>query len=58
MGKTDNLKADTSPYPEYLLFVREFYYLMCPPLSPDHRNIEINNTDKPSLCTSLFIGNN
>ena len=38
------------------LYVKEFYYLMCPPLSFDHRNIEINNTDKPSLCTCLFIG--
>ena len=31
---------------------------MCPPLSFDHRNIEINNTEKPSLCTCQFIGNN
>ena len=31
-------------------------YLMCPPLSFDHRNIKINNIDKPSLHTCLFIG--
>ena len=34
------------------------YYLMCPPLSSDHHNIEINNTDKPSLHTCLFTGVN
>ena len=27
-------------------------------LSSDHRNIEINNTEKPSLCICLFIGDN
>ena len=27
-------------------------------LSFDHRNIEINNTDKPSLCICLFTGDN
>ena len=31
-------------------------YLMCPPLSLDHRNIEINNINKLSLYTCLFIG--
>ena len=40
----------------YILLL--FYYLMCPPLSFDHRDIEINNTEKPSLCTRLFTGNN
>ena len=30
----------------------------CHPLSFDHRNIEINNTEIPSLCTRLFIGDN
>ena len=31
---------------------------MYPPLSSDHRNIKINNTDKPSLHTCLFTGFN
>ena len=43
---------------EGYLYVKEFYCLMCPPLSFDHCSIEINNTNKPSLCTCLFIGNN
>ena len=31
----------------YCIFdVKKFYYLMCPPLSFDYRNIEINNIDK------------
>ena len=30
-------------------------YMMCPPLSFDHLNIEINNIDQPSLYTRLFI---
>ena len=38
------------------LYVKKSYYLMCPPLSFDHRNIEINNIDKPSLYTCLLIG--
>ena len=38
------------------LNVKKFYYLMCPPLSFDHRNIEINNIDKSSLYARLFIG--
>ena len=31
---------------------------MCPPISFDHHNIEINITKKPSLCTRLFTGDN
>ena len=51
----------STPHLLYSLFtpklnVKKFYYLMCPPLSFDHRNIEINNIDKPSLYTCLFIG--
>ena len=38
------------------IYVKEFYYLICPPLSFDHQDIEINNIDKPSLYTGLFIG--
>ena len=51
----------STPHLYYSLFatklnVKKFYYLMCPPLSFDHRNIKINNIDKPSLNTCLFIG--
>ena len=36
--------------------VNKFHYLMFPPLSFDHHNIEINNINKPSLYTCLSIG--
>ena len=41
-----------------LLSVLYFDQLLCPPLSFNHRNIKINNTDKPSLHTCLFTGEN
>ena len=37
-------------------FSYNWVYLMFPPLSFDHRNIEINNIDKLSLYARLFIG--
>ena len=50
--KVSILLLRVSPYLSFTLNT------MCPPLSPDHGNIEINNTDKPPLFTCLFIGNN
>ena len=41
---------------------KDFKYLIPIPVNPDYRvsiyNIEINNTDKPSLCICLFTGDN
>ena len=47
---------NVSSVKKILQVVIPFIYLMCPPLSFDHRNIEINNLDKPSLYTCLIIG--
>ena len=55
LGKETNFGHNKG---EFVLDVKLLVPLMCPPLSFDHRNIKINNTDKPSLHTCLFTGVN